>query len=98
MLGIQRYFSRVRTPKDNPEAERFNQTLEYEWLYDGNLTTNCDKFNPAVTDWLIEYNFNRPHQALDYLTPMKCIENHNENLKRKVLPMCPTSTKSCHLN
>ena len=32
-LGIQRYFSRVKTPKDNPEIERFNQTLEYEWLY-----------------------------------------------------------------
>jgi len=31
-LGIQRYFSRVKTPKDNPEIERFNQTLEYEWV------------------------------------------------------------------
>jgi len=29
-LGIQRYFSRVKTPKDNPEIERFNQTLEPE--------------------------------------------------------------------
>jgi len=92
MLGIQRYFSRVRTPKDNPEVERFNKTLKYEWLYDCNLTTDCDEFNPAVTDWLIEYNFNRPHQALDYLTPMGYIENHNENLKQKVLPMCPAST------
>lgn len=37
-LGIQRYFSRVRTPKDDPEIERFNQPLEYEWLaeYDFN--------------------------------------------------------------
>ena len=31
-LDIQRYFSRVKTPKDNPEIERFNETLEYEWL------------------------------------------------------------------
>ena len=37
-LGIQRYFSRVKTPKDNPEIERFNQTLEYEWLYNSNLS------------------------------------------------------------
>ena len=101
MLGIQRYFSRVRTPKDNPEVERFNRTLKYEWLYDCNLTTDCDEFNPAVTDWLIEYNFNRPHQALDYLTPMGYIENCNENLKQKVLPMCPASTmhrKSIRIN
>jgi hypothetical protein len=24
-LDIQRYFSRVKTPKDNPEIERFNE-------------------------------------------------------------------------
>ena len=28
-LNIQRYFPRVKTPKDNPEMERVNQTLEY---------------------------------------------------------------------
>jgi transposase InsO family protein len=27
--GIQHYFSRVKTPKDNPEIERFNQTLAH---------------------------------------------------------------------
>ena len=26
-LDIQSYFSRVKTPKDNPETERFNETL-----------------------------------------------------------------------
>ena len=72
----------------------FNETLKYEWLYDCNLTTNCDEFNPAVTDWLIEYNFNWSHQALDYLTPMGYIGNHSETLKQKVLPMCPASTSS----
>ena len=29
-----------------------------------NPTTDCDEFNPAVIDWLIEYNFNCPHQGL----------------------------------
>ena len=37
-LGIQRYVSRVKTPKDNSEAERSNQALEYERLYDSNLS------------------------------------------------------------
>jgi len=27
-LSIQRYFSKVKTPKDNSEIERFNETLE----------------------------------------------------------------------
>ena len=64
-LNIARYFSRVRTPKDNPEVERFHRTLEYEWLYEGNLVLDCDSFNRQLTEWLVEYNFNRSHEALD---------------------------------
>ena len=94
-LSINRYFSRVKTPKDNPEAERFNETLEYEWLYNGNLDLDCDKFNKDLTSWLIEYNFNRPHQTLDYLTPMEYIEKEiakKDRSSRKVLPMYSAST------
>jgi transposase InsO family protein len=54
-LGIQRYFSRVKTPKDNAEIERFNETLEYEWLYDCNLSLDPEELNPRLTEWLIEY-------------------------------------------
>ena len=85
-LGIQRYFSRVRTPKDNSEVERFNETLEYEWLYNFNLSLDPQELNPQLTEWLIEYNFNRPHQSLGYLTPIEYIE--------KVLPMWSASTKA----
>ena len=82
-----------KIPKDSPEAEKVNETFKYEWLYNCNLPTDCDEFNKSVTDWLVEYNFNRPHQTFDYLTPMEYIANYNENLKQKVLPMCPASTK-----
>jgi transposase InsO family protein len=60
-LGIQRYFSRVIIPKYNPEIERFNETLEYEWLYNFSLSLYPDELNPWLIEWLIEYNFNRPH-------------------------------------
>ncbi len=50
---------------------------EYEWLYDGNLDLDCNTFNQNLTEWLIEYNFNRPHQSLDYLTPMEYIEGED---------------------
>jgi transposase InsO family protein len=91
-LGIQRYFSRVKTPKDNPEIERFNETLEYEWLYDSNLSLDPEEFNPRLTEWLIEYNFNRPHQALGYLTPMEYIERELAKINSSVLPMWSAST------
>jgi putative transposase len=70
-LDIKQYHSRVHTPKDNPMAERFNQTLENEWLRDGNFTTDINKFNSRLAGFLVEYNSVRPHQSLDYLTPVK---------------------------
>ncbi|MBI4209443.1 MAG: transposase, partial [Deltaproteobacteria bacterium] len=39
------------------------------------------------TEWLIEYNFHRPHQALGYQTPIAFHYQHH-----KVLPMYPSST------
>lgn len=69
-LGIEQYWSRVRTPKDNPENERFNRTLEEEFIQMGNMTSDTQEFNRRLTEWLIEYNFKRPHAALGYQTPI----------------------------
>ena len=82
-LGIEQYWSRPRTPKDNPESERFNRTLEDEFLAFGNLNPNPEVFNQKLTEWLIEYNFFRPHQALGYKTPIEF---------SKVLPMYSSCT------
>jgi len=93
--NITHYFSRPYTPKDNAEVERFNQTLKYEWLQDANFTTDCQRFNESLTDWLIAYNFIRPHETLDYLTPMEYIEKYQNRLAKKqtkLLPMCPAWT------
>jgi len=92
-LGIQRYFSRIKTPKDNPEIERFNQTLEYEWLYDSNLSLEPEELNSRLTEWLIEYNFHRPHQSLAYLTPIEYIERQLARIRSQVLPMWSASTR-----
>ena len=65
-MSVPHYFSRARTPKDNAECERFNRTLQEEFISLGNMTTDIRMFNKNLTQWLIEYNFNRPHQTLDY--------------------------------
>jgi transposase InsO family protein len=90
--GIQRYSSRVKTPKDNPEIERFNETLEYEWLYDSNLSLDPEELNPRLIEWLIEYNFNRPHQSLPYVTPIGYIQEELVKIRSPVLPMWSAST------
>ncbi|HUX48745.1 MAG TPA: integrase core domain-containing protein [Dehalococcoidia bacterium] len=86
-LGIHRYFSRVKTPKDNPEIERFNETLEYELPYNFNLSLGPQELNPRLNQWLIEYNFNRPHKSLAYLTPVEYIEHEFAKIFHQVLHM-----------
>lgn len=86
-LQIAQYVSRVHTPKDNATNERFNRTLEEEFVQLGNFTADVDLFNRNVTEWLIEYNFKRPHQSLGYLSPMYFIQKHQH-----LLPMYSSST------
>ena len=88
------YFSKVKTPKDNWEIERFNETLEYEWLYNFNLALDPEELNPWLTEWLIEYNFNRPHQSLGYLAPVEYIERELAKIRSPVLPMWSASTRN----
>ncbi len=75
-LKINHYFSRVKTPKDNCFDERFNRTLREEFIQLGNYTPFPDVFNKNLTDWLIEYNFNRPHQSLGYLSPIEYLNKY----------------------
>jgi transposase InsO family protein len=82
-LNLSRYYSRVNTPKDNPVNERFNRTIQDEFVNLGNFTSEPVMFNRKLTDWLIEYNFHRPHEALDYDTPINMTH---------VSPMYPSDT------
>ena len=84
-LKIEQYYSRIRTPKDNADNERFNRTLREEFIQVRGYQRDPTVFNRKLTEWLIHYNFERPHQTLDYQTPMGAA---------KVLPMCPSSTMS----
>jgi len=70
LLDIPQYFSRVKTPKDNPVCERFNRTVKSEFLRMGNMTTDLQELNRRLSAWLIKYNFYRPHQTLNYQTPI----------------------------
>ena len=86
-LEIGHYFSRVRTPKDNNKVERFNRTVKEEFISLGNFTPYLEKFNPNLTEWLVEYNFNRPHQSLGYLSPIEYLNKYQgELLKNNVQP------------
>lgn len=92
-LNITHIYTRVRTPEDNPRDERFNRTIKEEFMeinefFEEYLAYNdLTLANKELTEWLIFYNFTRPHQTLDYQTPMEYINNH------QVSAMSPSSTK-----
>jgi transposase InsO family protein len=80
--NIKRYFSRVQTPKDNPEVERMIKTYIEEWLNDGKWSPDFYKMNKYITDFLIYYNHERPHEKLNYDTPLAYAETHSLLTKR----------------
>ena len=86
-LKLTHYWSRVKTPKDNAANERFNRTLSEEFIQMGNVVIDTREFNRRLTEWLVEYNFRRPHQALGYVSPINLIYK-----KEHLLPMYPSST------
>lgn len=89
-LSIPQWYSRPHTPKDNPVLERFNRTIQEEFVEMEDIDPYFTQdFNQALTDWLIEYNFNRPHQTLDYKTPLQYLDDYYNN----VSPMYSSSTK-----
>ncbi|MBU1152016.1 DDE-type integrase/transposase/recombinase [Patescibacteria group bacterium] len=67
--GIEHFFSRPRTPKDNAIAERFNLTLQRHLYWRVDLTSSVYKINEVLADWLIEYNCLRPHESLNMRPP-----------------------------
>jgi transposase InsO family protein len=86
-LKLPHYFSRPKMPTDNPVDERFNRTLREEFIDLGNLTADCDRFNRKLAEWLVEYNFRRPHQSFWYMPPINFHYKYHQ-----VLPMYPSST------
>lgn len=85
-LSLPQWYSRVHTPKDNAVLERFNRTIQEEFVDIIDIgVEETEAFNQRLLDWLIEYNSIRPHQTLDYQTPLAYIDN-------QLLPMSSSRT------
>lgn len=92
-LSIPQWYSRPHTPQDNSVLERFNRTIQEEFIDQTEVVIeDTNEFNKALLSWLIEYNFKRPHQTLDYQTPIEYLDNYC--LKQKVSPMYSSLTNS----
>ncbi len=72
--GIPHLFSYLRCPKINTHIERYNRTIQEEFI-DNHLDIIHDKklFHQKLADYLIFYNTKRIHKSLNKKTPMQFI-------------------------
>ncbi len=89
-LEAAHLWSRPRTPKSNGYVERFNWTIQDEFLnyHIGEAGVNPDLFDQLFSDWLVFYNTKRPHQGLAYKTPSQYLAVLMEKLPTSCLK-CP---------
>jgi transposase InsO family protein len=72
-LQVTHYHTYPKTPKMNAHIERFNRTIQEEFLnYHKGLLIDLEQFNTKLMDWLTWYNTKRVHYAFDNkLTPVQ---------------------------
>src|SRR6478672_10239825 len=66
--GVQLEFSRPGKPTDNAYVESFNGHFRQECL-DQHWFASLEEARHIIEAWRVEYNTERPHQALSYGTP-----------------------------
>lgn len=61
--------SRVRRPNDNAHLERFNRTIQQEFLY--KMPLNVKEINKFLPEYLEHYNVKRLHLGINLKTPIQ---------------------------
>jgi len=91
--GIQHYWTYPKSPKMNAHNERFNRTIQEQFV-DFNedlLFSDLEAFNREMGKWLIKYNTILPHHSLNLKPPSKWLmENYPECHKYWTNPDSPS--------
>jgi putative transposase len=74
-LSLIHFHNYPRSPKMNACVERFNRTLDEEFLqyHKPLMRDDISKFNDTLIDWLLWYNGERPHYSLGQVSPFKAM-------------------------
>lgn len=76
--GIDHWYTYPRTPKMNAHCERFNRTLQEEFVnrHAHLLFQDLEAFNRKLFEYLTWYNAERPHRSLGMKAPIPYILEH----------------------
>jgi transposase InsO family protein len=71
-LHLIHYHTYPRTPKMNAHCERFNRTIQEEFIdFHAYSLLDPSSFNQKLIPWLMWYNTERPHWGLGLKSPMQ---------------------------
>ncbi|MGI4740785.1 MAG: IS3 family transposase [Janthinobacterium lividum] len=68
--GIDLHLIQSGKPTQNAYIERFNGSFRRE-LLDAHLFRSLAHVRQLVAEWMHDYNTQRPHQALNFMTPIE---------------------------
>lgn len=68
-LSLPHYFIEARHPKQNTYVENSHGFDQREFYQQGNVAKDIEAMNKALEKWEYKWNYIRPHQSLNYLTP-----------------------------
>jgi len=72
-------FSYPKHPKTQGFVERFNWTVQDEFLFSfEDLLLHPEDFQEELSKWVVYYNQTRPHQSLGYLTPYQYYQKYSK--------------------
>ena len=71
--GIRIEYIQPGNPQQNAYVERFNRTMRYEWLAQY-LFDTIGEVQDFATQWLWNYNHERPNMALGGFTPKQRLD------------------------
>jgi putative transposase len=77
-------------PTQNAYIERFNRTFR-EQILDAYIFENIDQVRDVVDDWIVDYNFYRPHKTFKGKTPMMLKDGQHTNAQANNVDHITTS-------
>ncbi len=78
--GIVLQYIQPGKPQQNAYVERYNRTVRHEWL-NQHLFESLDHARETATQWLWQYNNERPNMALGGITPKQKLEQLNSTFE-----------------
>jgi len=83
--GIKLFVLPSHSPKLNGCVKRAHRTHTEEFYEATDSSFDLSELREELLEWERTYNTIRPHQALDYMTPLKSLEQWQETQRKEVM-------------